>query len=137
MAENIISQLQNLLKNTKLNDLIKQINVATDGDGKKDGNLLSLNKVLNMIKSLQGGKLLGKLGKMAGLPSLAGAASKFQSSPENTDEQENKLDELDCMVAVAIEDGVISDEEAKMLSQKAADLGLDVEQFMSEVRAKC
>lgn len=136
MAENILSQLQNLLKGSSINDIISQAESVL-GKGEKDGNLKSLSKVLNMFKTMQGGKLLGKLGKMAGISSLMSAADNFQSSPEDTTEQENALDELDTMVAVAIEDGVISEEEEKMLSDKASSLGIDVATFLAEVREKC
>lgn len=133
MAENnTLSQLQNLLKNAKLNDIIKQAEGVLGKDGNK-----SLTKVLNMLKSMQGGKLLGKLGKVAGMSSLMSKAELLQNSAENTEEQETKLDELDTMVAVALEDGVISEEEEKMLSAKAAELNLNVEEFIAEVKSKC
>lgn len=195
MAENnILSQLQDLLKNTKVNDLIKQVQDAFGGDKKektepvekkepvektepvekkepvekpepaekkepaeksepaekKEGGIMdivksvtkgdgmkNLSKLLNMLKSLQGGKIFGNLGKMAGMSSLAGMADQLQNSPEDTEEKENLLDELDLMVAVAIEDGVITEEEEAMLSAKAEELGLNVPEFIAEVRAKC
>ena len=161
MAENmILSQLQDLLKNVKLNDLIKQAESALGDQGKepkkeaaeeKNGSILGnvvkglavgggavgLVKVLKMLKSLQGGKIFGNLGKVAGLASLEGAAEKLQNVPENTEELENQLDELDTMVAVAIEDGVITPEEEEMLSKKAEELGINVEEFLAEVRQKC
>lgn len=136
MAENILSQLQNLLKGSSINDIVKQAESVLGKDG-KEGSLKSLSKVLNMFKTMQGGKILGNLGKMAGLSSLMSAAAGFQNSPENTEAQENALDELDTMVALAIEDGVISEEEENMLSEKARNLGIDVETFLAEVREKC
>lgn len=137
MADNnILSQLQNLLKGSSLKDIVKQAESVIGADN-KDGNMKSLNKVLNMLKSMQGGKLLGKLGKVAGLSSLMNKAESLQNSPDDTEQKENLLDELDTMVAVALEDGVISEEEEKMLSQKAAELDLNVEEFISEVRSKC
>ncbi len=136
MAENILSQLQNILKGSSINDIVKQAESALGSDA-KNGGLKNLTKVLNMLKSMQGGKLLGKLGKMAGVSSLMSAAEQMQNSSEDTEAQENMLDELDAMVAVAIEDGVITEEEEKMLSERAQALGIDVEKFMSEVRAKC
>lgn len=133
MAENnTLSQLQNLLKNAKLNDIIKQAESVLGKDDNK-----SLTKVLKMLKSMQGGKLLGKLGKVAGLSSLMSKAETLQNSTENTEEQEVKLDELDTMVAVALEDGVITEEEEKLLSAKAAELNLNVEEFIAEIKAKC
>lgn len=155
MAEsNILSQLQDLLKNFKLNDLIKQAEAAKDEDVKaegqqgggltdivksvtKGGGLLGILKVLKMLKSFQGGKIFGNLGKIAGLSSLEGAAEQMQNSPEDTEVQEILLDELDMMVAVAIEDGVITPEEEAMLSKKAEELGLNVPEFIAEVQAKC
>lgn len=179
MAENnILSQVQDLLKNTKVNDLIKQMQDAFGGGKseksapagtekpapagtekpagenapaeKKGGGVMdiiksvtkgdglkNLSKLLNMLKSFQGGKIFGNLGKMAGVSSLAGLADQLQNSPEDTEAQENLLDELDLMVAVAIEDGVITDEEEAMLSAKAEELGLNVPEFIAEVRAKC
>ena len=155
MAENnILSQLQDLLKNFKLNDLIKQAEVAKDEEVKaeekqgggltdvlksvtKGGGILGILKVLKMLKSFQGGKIFGNLGKISGLSSLAGAADNFQNSPEDTEEKEDMLDELDMMVAVAIEDGVITAEEEAMLSKKAEELGLNVPEFIAEVREKC
>ena len=85
MAENnILSQLQDLLKNFKLNDLIKQAEVAKDEEVKaeekqgggltdvlksvtKGGGILGILKVLKMLKSFQGGKIFGNLGKISGL----------------------------------------------------------------------
>lgn len=158
---NILSQLQDLLKNTNLNDLIKQAEVAmgkenqannnAQAEDKKGGGVLGglvkglavgggvagIVKVLKMLKSFQGGKILGNLGKLAGVSSLMGAATKLQESPENTEVQENKLNELDLMVAMVIEDGVISPEEEEMLSKKAEELGLNVPEFLAEVREKC
>lgn len=158
----IMSQLQDLLKNANLNDLIKQAEGAVGGkendnkatstaEEKKSGSglggivkgmavgggLVGLVKVLKMLKSFQGGKIFGNLGKMAGVSSLMDAAEKFQNMPENTDEEEKKLDELDMMVAVAIEDGVITPEEEELLSKKAGELGLNVPEFIAEVREKC
>lgn len=81
-------------------------------------------------------KVKGLLGKIAGIPALSKAAAKFQASPENTDAEEEKLDGLDCMVARIIEDGVITPEEEQELVQKANELGIDADQFMTEVREK-
>ena len=179
--------MQDLLKNTKVNDLIKQMQDAFGGKNekvepanndkpvekempaekstpvetdkpadksepaeKKGGGIMdivksvtkgdglkNLTKLLNMLKSFQGGKIFGKLGKTAGMSSLAGLADQLQNSPEDTEAQENLLDELDLMVAVAIQDGVITDEEEAMLSAKAEELGLNVPEFIAEVREKC
>ncbi len=144
---NILSQLQDLLKNANLNDLLKQAEVAmgkenqannnAQAEDKKGGGVVGIVKVLKMLKSFQGGKILGNLGKLAGVSSLMGAATKLQESPENTEVQENKLNELDLMVAMVIEDGVISPEEEEMLSKKAEELGLNVPEFLAEVREKC
>lgn len=157
---NILSQLQDLMKNANLNDLLKQAEVAmgkenqannnAQAEDKKGGGLgglvkglavgggvVGIVKVLKMLKSFQGGKILGNLGKLAGVSSLMGAATKLQESPENTEVQENKLNELDLMVAMVIEDGVISPEEEEMLSKKAEELGLNVPEFLAEVREKC
>ena len=81
-------------------------------------------------------KVKGLLGKIAGIPALSKAAARFQASPENTDAEEEKLDGLDCMVARIIEDGVITPEEEQELIQKANELGIDADQFMTEVREK-
>ena len=157
MAENnnnILSQLQDLLKNFKLNDLIRQAEEAKDVEVKaeekqgggltdvlksvtKGGGILGILKMLKMFKSLQGGKILGKLGKVAGLASIEDAADKFQNMPEDTEAQENMLDDLDMMVAVALEDGVITPEEEAMLSKKAEELGLNVPEFLAELHEKC
>ena len=158
---NILSQLQDLLKNANLNDLIKQAEVAMGKENqanskvqveeKKGGGVLGglvkglavgggvvgIVKVLKMLKSFQSGKILGNLGKLAGVSSLMGAATKLQASPENTEVQEHKLNELDLMVAMVIEDGMITPEEEAMLSKKAEELGLDVPEFLAEVREKC
>ena len=165
MADNniLLSQLQDLIKNGKLNDLIKQAEVAM---GKNEdpqvveektqkaeksggglgglvkglavgGGIFGVLKILKMLKSFQLGKILGNLGKIAGVSSLMSKAKKLQDSPENTEAQENLLNELDMMVAVAIEDGVITPEEEAMLSKKAEELGLNVPEFIAEVREKC
>lgn len=150
MADNnILSKLQDLLKNTPLNDLIKQAEgaMADEKNGAavtdeakpaaQGGGLKNLLKVLNMLKSFQGGKIFGNLGKISGLSSLKAAAQKFQDSPEDTESQETKLDELDTMVAMVLEDGVITPEEEEMLSKKAEELGVNVQEFLAEVREKC
>lgn len=150
MAENnILSQLQDLLKNFKLNDLIKQAEAAKDEEKKgggitdvvkavtKGGGVFGVLKLLKMLKSFQGGKIFGNLGKLAGLASLKKTADELQNSPENTEEQENKLDELDMMVAMVIEDGVVTPEEEAMLSAKAEELGINAQEFLAEVREKC
>lgn len=165
MADNniLLSQLQDLIKNGKLNDLIKQAEVAmgknedtqvveekTQKEEKSGGGLgglvkglavgggiFGVLKILKMLKSFQLGKIIGNLGKIAGVSSLMSTAKKLQDSPENTEAQENLLNELDMMVAVAIEDGVITPEEEAMLSKKAEELGLNVPEFIAEVREKC
>ena len=82
------------------------------------------------------GTIIGKLGRMAGLNTLIEAANKFQASPEDTTRQENQLDELDKFVAAIIEDGVITPEEEAKLAKKAEELGINVEDFLAEVREK-
>ena len=58
-------------------------------------------------------------------------------SSERDTAQENMLDELDMMGAVALEDGVITPEEEAMLSKKAEELGLNVPEFLAELHEKC
>ena len=83
-----------------------------------------------------GGKVLEKLGNVAGIPTLKNAGEKLRATPEDTTVKEDQLDELDKFVAVILEDGVITPEEEILLSQKAKELGLDAETFIAEVREK-
>ena len=83
-----------------------------------------------------GGKVLEKLGSVAGIPTLKNAGEKLRATPEDTTVKEDQLDELDKFVAVILEDGVITPEEEILLSQKAKELGLNAETFIAEVREK-
>jgi len=83
-----------------------------------------------------GGRLLEKLGTMAKLPVLINAGKKLQESAEDTTEKENLLNDLDTKVAAIIEDGVITPEEEATLVQEAKAIGIDVDEFLAEVRER-
>ena len=115
----------------KAKDMIQDVKESEFADkvGDVAGNIADKAKEV-------GGKLIGKLGKLAGLSTLMGAADKFQNSPEDTTKQENLLNELDQTVAAIIKDGVITPEEEAELVKKAEELGINVEDFLKEVREK-
>jgi len=83
-----------------------------------------------------GGRLLEKLGTLAKLPVLINAGKKLQESAEDTTEKENLLNDLDTKVAAIIEDGVITPEEEATLVQEAKAIGIDVDEFLAEVRGR-
>ena len=82
------------------------------------------------------GKALEKLGTLANLPVLIKAGKKLQESPEDTTEKENLLNTLDTKVAAILEDGVITPEEEAVLVEEAKALGIDVDEFLAEVRGR-
>lgn len=82
------------------------------------------------------GKALEKLGTLAKLPVLINAGKKLQESAEDTTEKENLLNALDTKVAAILEDGVITPEEEAVLVEEAKAIGIDVEQFLAEVRER-
>jgi len=82
------------------------------------------------------GKALEKLGSLANLPVLINAGKKLQESPEDTTEKENLLNALDTKVAAILEDGVISPEEEALLVEEARAIGIDVDEFLAEVRGR-
>lgn len=126
-------KVTNVAKNVgeKAKDLIEDVKESEFADKVSDmaGNIAAKAKEV-------GGKIAGKLGQLAGLSTLKRAANKFQESPEDTTQQENQLNELDQVVAAIIEDGVITPEEEAELAKKAGELGINVEDFLAEVREK-
>ncbi|MCR4964171.1 MAG: hypothetical protein K6A41_00780 [Bacteroidales bacterium] len=83
-----------------------------------------------------GGKALEKLGTLANLPVLINAGKKLQESAEDTTEKENLLKALDAKVATILEDGVITPEEETALTEEAKAIGIDVDEFLTEVRGR-
>ena len=82
------------------------------------------------------GKALEKLGTLANLPVLIKAGKKLQESAEDTTEKEKLLNALDTKVAAILEDGVITPEEEAVLVEEAKAIGIDVEEFLAEVRER-
>ena len=121
-AGNIAAKAKDMIQDVKESEFVDKV-------GDVAGNIADKAKEM-------GSKIAGKLGKLAGLSTLMGAADKFQNSPEDTTQQENLLNELDQTVAAIIEDGVITPEEEAELAKKAEELGINVEDFLKEVREK-
>ena len=76
------------------------------------------------------GKALEKLGTLANLPVLINAGKKLQETADAP------KDKVDTKVAAILEDGVITPEEEATLVQEAKDLGIDVDEFLTEVRGR-
>lgn len=121
-AGNIAAKAKDIIQDVKESEFVDKV-------GDVAGNIADKAKEV-------GGKIAGKLGQLAGLTTLKKAANKFQESPEDTTQQETQLDELDKFVAGIIEDGVITPEEEADLAKKAEELGINVEEFLAEVREK-
>ncbi len=82
------------------------------------------------------GRALEKLGTLANIPALIKAGKKLQESAEDTTEKENLLNDLDQKVAAILEDGVITPEEEAALVEEAKTIGVDVDEFLEEVRGR-
>ena len=82
------------------------------------------------------GKALEKLGTLAKLPVLIKAGKKLQESAEAPKDKVDLLHDLDTKVAAILEDGVITPEEEATLVQEAQTLGIDVDEFLAEVRER-
>ncbi|MBO7446197.1 MAG: hypothetical protein J6T86_07295 [Bacteroidales bacterium] len=122
-AQNISAKAKDMVQDVKDSEIVDKV-----GDAAKD--------LAERAKKF-GGKVLEKLGSVAGIPSLKNAGEKLRATPEDTTVKEDQLDELDKFVAVILEDGVITPEEETLLTQKAESLGLDVQAFLAEVRERC
>jgi len=123
VAQNVGEKVKDVVQDVKDSEFVDKV-----GDVAKD--------LLRRAKAF-GGMVLERLGTFAGLPTLQDAGKKFRESAEDTTEKEKQLDELDKMVAVILEDGVITPEEEAMLAKRAEEIGLDVEAFLAEVRQRC
>ena len=142
-VEDTISDIKNSEFGEKVTDTVQEIGTKAKDIIHDVKESEFMEKVSTVTKDLTsrakvfGGKVLEKLGTVAGLPSLKNAGEKLRTSPEDTTEKEDQLDELDKIVAVILEDGVITPEEEAMLRQKAESIGIDVDTFLAEVRERC
>ena len=82
------------------------------------------------------GEMLEKLGTLAKLPVLIKAGKKLQESANAPKDKVELLHDLDTKVAAILEDGVITPEEEATLVEEAKTLGIDVEEFLAEVRER-
>ena len=67
---------------------------------------------------------------------LINAGKKLQETADAPKDKVELLHDLDTKVAAILEDGVITPEEEATLVQEAKDLGIDVDEFLTEVRGR-
>ena len=149
-SKDVIDKVEDTISDVKNSEFAGKVTETAQKVGEKAKDVIQdvkesefVDKVGDVAKDLTerakkfGGKVLEKLGTVAGIPSLKNAGEKLRATPEDTVEKEDQLDVLDKIVAVILEDGVITPEEETLLTEKAKALGLDVEAFLAEVREKC
>ena len=118
VAENVRDKAKDMVEDIKESKLAEKVGDAAD-------------KAKEMS-----GKALEKLGTLAKLPVLIKAGKKLQESADAPKDKVDLLHDLDTKVAAILEDGVITPEEEATLVEEAKTLGIDVEEFLVEVRER-
>ena len=118
VAENVRDKAKDMVEDIKESKLAEKVGDAAD-------------KAKEMS-----GKALEKLGTLAKLPVLIKAGKKLQESADAPKDKVDLLHDLDTKVAAILEDGVITPEEEATLVEEAKTLGIDVEEFLAEVRER-
>ncbi len=149
-SEKVADKVEDTIEDVKNSEFTEKVTEAAQNISAKTKDVVQdvkdsefMDKVGEVAKDLSnrakvfGGKVLEKLGSVAGLPTLKNAGEKLRTTPEDTTVKENQLDELDKIVAVIIEDGVVTLEEEYLLTQKAEELGIDAKNLIAEVHEKC
>lgn len=118
VAENVRDKAKDMVEDIKESKLAEKVGDAAD-------------KAKEMS-----GKALEKLGTLANLPVLIKAGKKLQESADAPKDKVDLLHDLDTKVAAILEDGVITPEEEATLVEEAKAIGIDVDEFLAEVRER-